>query len=40
MKRPDGELENITETSTTPAMFSQQGFTPRDFHVGLDLRAA
>jgi hypothetical protein len=31
---PDGEAEDMTVTSATPAVFFKQGFTPRDFKVG------
>jgi hypothetical protein len=34
IKGPDGQPENMTVTSATPAMFAKQGFTPKDFHVG------
>ena len=34
IKGPDGKPEDITVASAAPAMFSKQGFKPRDFQVG------
>jgi hypothetical protein len=34
IKGPDGRPEEMTVTSATPATFSKQGFSPRDFKVG------
>jgi hypothetical protein len=34
IKGPDGKPEDITVAAAAPAMFSKQGFKPRDFEVG------
>jgi hypothetical protein len=34
IKGPDGQAEEMTVTSATPAVFAKQGFTPKDFKVG------
>jgi hypothetical protein len=34
IKGPDGKIEVMTVAAAAPAMFSKQGFNPKDFQVG------